>query len=83
MKKLEYLKDKYCITATITDEIGKFWVVTKASRKSQIDDILFETDVIGMRMQFLGGLSAVDIVGFYKDENRARKVAEDELKRVK
>ena len=41
----------------------RFMLVTKATGDSELPDILFETDIDGLRLQFMGGLDPVDIIG--------------------
>ena len=52
-------------------KITRFWIVTKPNTLSTIDDICFETDMIGLEKQFKGGLRAEDIVSTYSDEMEA------------
>lgn len=58
----------------IHDEVGKFWVVTKPSPHSDIQDIVFQTNVMGMRLQFLGGLHQDEVYGFYKTKTKAMNI---------
>lgn len=53
--------------------ITRFWIVTKPNVLSTIDDICFETDMIGLEKQFKGGLKAEDIFGTYTEESQAKK----------
>ena len=55
--------------------INKFWVVTKPTRKSELVDILFNSDIKGMQNQFLGGLTESEIVGMYSTKSEAEKIA--------
>lgn len=57
-----------------TDDIGKFTVVTKASKDSEMADIMFESDVMGMMRQAKGGLKDSDIVMITKDKSKAEKM---------
>lgn len=56
-------------------KIGKFWVVTKPSKKSTLVDILFDTDIKGMELYFRGGLKGNEIIGMFRGKNEAEKVA--------
>lgn len=56
-------------------KITHFWIVTKPNSLSTIDDICFETDMIGLEKQFKGGLKAEDIAGTYIEETEAREKA--------
>jgi len=75
-RKKTMSRAKSMIGESITDEIGKFWVLTKPSSGSTLDDILFEADIMYMKNQFEGGLEGSQIVGFYKNETKAKKKAE-------
>jgi len=57
------------------NEIGKFWVVTKAGKKSTLADILFETGVPGIMKQALGGLTIPEVQGVFKSKVKAEKFA--------
>lgn len=61
-------------------KITKFWMVTKATPVSEIDDIFGEYDLAGLRLQFLGGLRIDKVVGVWDNEAEARKEAEKQLK---
>ena len=58
-------------------EIKKFWVVTTPTKNSELEDILFKTDIKGMQNQFLGGLTKEDIVGIYSTKTEAEKIAKN------
>ena len=49
----------------------KFWVVTKPTMRSVIEDILFKSDWQHIQMQFAGGLTHEQIVGIYTDPAEA------------
>ena len=68
-----------------TDEIGTFWVVTlpviyggETKSESVINDICFESTILGVANQVRGGLDDRNgqIYGFYRNENKAKKVAQ-------
>jgi hypothetical protein len=61
------------------DEIGDFWVVMKGDKISELADILFKADVFDLILQKMGGLNIPDIVGIYKKEATATKIAKNEL----
>ena len=65
------------------DEVGKFWVVTKPSPHSEIQDIVFQTDIFGMYRQFLGGLHQAEIYGFYKTKTKAMNVGKKLLQQAR
>ena len=53
----------------------KFWVVTNPTKDSTLEDILFECDLKGLRLQFLGGLSDEQIYKIYEDKEYATMIA--------
>lgn len=59
-----------------TDQIGRFFVVTRPMEYSELDDCWFETDVLGVANQVRGGLNENEIYGFYKTENAAKTIAQ-------
>jgi hypothetical protein len=64
-----------------TEEV-KFWVVTKATQHSTLDDILFETDPKGMMLQALGGLTPEKVLFVSQDYDDARSFADEQLLRA-
>ena len=65
-------------------KISRLWVVTKASPRSTIEDICFQTDLAeGLFHQYKGGLDPKDIVGFWDDESQAKEKARFILHRAK
>jgi len=52
-----------------------FWMVTTPSEHSELLDIMFETDYVGIGLQFLGGLKPHEVVGVYAKKSQAEKVA--------
>jgi len=78
------LKDYMMLNeAKRVDEIGKFWVVTKPTKNSELVDILFETDLFGFVLQMKGGLKEDEVLGFYKNKEKAKKMAEKLLLKIK
>jgi len=69
-KLMNYLTEKKMV-----DEIGEFWVVTKPDESSKLEDIFFKSSVYNLVLQGRGELHPNDIVGVYKNEKKARKVA--------
>jgi hypothetical protein len=61
------------------DEIGDFWVVMKGDKVSELADILFKADCFDLMLQKDGGLKIYNIVGIYKKESTATKIAKNEL----
>ena len=62
------------------DEIGEFWLVTKGSEGSEMVDVISKIDVFDLYLQLKGGLKGREIVGLYKNESKAKKQAEKELR---
>ena len=50
----------------------RFWVVTKPSPVSGLEDILFPCDFGRLMLQIRGGLQEDEIVGIFADEDEAR-----------
>lgn len=65
------------------DELGKFYVVTRPTHHSTLNDIMFEADIPRMYLQFRGGLLLEEILGLYKSKAKAKKAAKDLIKRLK
>lgn len=66
---------------TGTDEIGKFWVVTRPKDSTyEPDDIRFESDIFSMINLFRDGLAKEDILLITKDTNKADEYAEKLIK---
>jgi hypothetical protein len=82
-KILEAYKRVILNESRMVDEIGKFWVVTKPTKYSELVDIFFKTDLFGFVLQMKGGLKENEIVGVYKNEGKAKKEAERLLSEVK
>jgi hypothetical protein len=55
--------------------IDKFWVVTLPKLESVLEDVLFETDIKGLALQFRGGLREDDIHAVFTDKELASKEA--------
>lgn len=56
-------------------KIEKLWIVTYPTPISELADIMFETDLDGLSLQFLGGLRAQDIAGMFTTQGEAEKEA--------
>jgi hypothetical protein len=52
-----------------------FWVVTKPTSSSEVDDICFEANIFGLADQFRAGLDETTIHGIYVSEVEAQRVA--------
>ncbi len=63
-----------------TDEVGLFWVVTTPTELSDLDSILFRTDVLELHRILKGWLeSDRRVVGLFTEETRAAAMAGDLL----
>lgn len=51
--------------------INKFWIVTLPNEVSELGDICFETDMVGLKLQFLGGLDPQEIAGVFTEQLEA------------
>ena len=60
----------------------KFWVVTKPSPVSGLEDILFPCDFGRLMLQVRGGLQEDEIVGIFADEDEARLAADGTARRT-
>ena len=82
-EELEAIQEKEFSTKSyeIDDEVGKFYVVTKPkSKKTTIDDIVFESDVFHFANQIKGGLAFDDVIGLYEQKSDARRKGTESLK---
>ena len=61
----------------------RFYVVTKPRRLSVKIDILFETDLPGLELQFKGGLTAEEIHGIYTKSAEANREADRLLQEIR
>lgn len=62
------------------DEIGKFFIVKKPTKYSEMDDVVWEVTLPEFALQFKGGLKLEDILGFYKQKSDARRAGTEALK---
>ena len=60
-------------------EIKDFWVVTTATKDSELVDVMFRTDIKKMALQFAGGLQTHEIIGLYTEEAEALIKAKDAM----
>ena len=56
-------------------KINKIWIVEKPTKHSEMADVVWSTDLKGLRLQFLGGLKAGNIIGAYTTKSEAMSVA--------
>jgi hypothetical protein len=60
-------------------KIEKIWVVTCPAKDSTLDDICFGVTPFVLHLQFNGGLSVREVVGYYTTEKEAKEVASNLL----
>ena len=80
---IDAISSRIALAATIQYGAGfpkTFWVVTRPSADSELEDILFESDMARMEYQYKGGLKASEIYGVYGKESEATKAAKGLLK---
>lgn len=53
-----------------------FWVVIMPTVESELEDILFDSDLFGFILQVKGGLKICEIVGIYTNQSEAKKIAQ-------
>ena len=58
-------------------KIDNIWIVThpKINYRCELEDILFETSISGLELQFRGGLKIEEIVGVFTEHTEALDVA--------
>jgi len=62
------------------DEIGKFFIVEKPDKNSEMDDVVYESTLADFALQVKGGLDVKDILGIYKQKSDARRAGTEALK---
>ena len=62
------------------DEIGKFFIVEKPTKDSEMDDVVWECDLPTFALQIKGGLDVKNILGVYKQKSDARRAGTEALK---
>jgi len=62
------------------DEIGKFFIVEKPGKDSEMDDVVWETSLPEFALQIKGGLEIKNILGVYKQKSDARRAGTEALK---
>lgn len=60
----------------VVDQVGNFWIVTFPSDVSELADICWKIDVLGLIRQVNGGLRMENICGIYWSEAPAKEHAE-------
>ncbi len=59
--------------------IDKFWIVTRPTNTSILQDIAFETDVVRLALQMKGGLGPGEIEAAFTEQREAETLAEELL----
>jgi hypothetical protein len=77
VEKAEVVKEAVGIP---TDEIGKFFIVEKPTKDSEMDDVVYELDLPEFALQIKGGLDIKNILGVYKQKSDARRAGTEALK---
>jgi hypothetical protein len=62
------------------DEIGKFFIVEKPTKDSEIEDVVYELSLPEFALQIKGGLEIKNILGVYKQKSDARRAGTEALK---
>ena len=62
------------------DEIGKFFIVEKPTKDSEIEDVVYEITLPEFALQIKGGLEIKNILGVYKQKSDARRAGTEALK---
>lgn len=57
----------------------KFWVVTDPTKESELEDIVFQTTLRGLELQFKGGLTIAANPTIFTEEDEARIEARQRL----
>jgi hypothetical protein len=63
------------------DEVGKFFVVEKPTKNSEIEDVVYELDLPAFARQIKGGLKVENILGVYKQKSDARRAGTEAMKK--
>jgi len=62
------------------DEIGKFFIVEKPTKDSEMEDVVYELDLPAFALQIKGGLDVKNILGVYKQKSDARRAGTEAMK---
>jgi hypothetical protein len=63
-----------------TDEIGKFFIVEKPTKDSEMEDVVYELTLPEFALQIKGGLDVKNILGVYKQKSDARRAGTEAMK---
>lgn len=62
------------------DEIGKFFIVERPTKDSEMEDVVYELDLPAFALQIKGGLDVNNILGVYKQKSDARRAGMEAMK---
>ena len=62
------------------DEIGKFFIVEKPTKDSEIEDVVYELTLPEFALQIKGGLEIKNILGVYKQKSDANRAGTEAMK---
>ena len=62
------------------DEVGKFFIVEKPGKDSEMEDVVYELSLPEFALQIKGGLDIKNILGVYKQKSDARRAGTEALK---
>ena len=62
------------------DEIGKFFIVERPTKDSEMEDVVYELDLPAFALQVKGGLDVKNILGVYKQKSDARRAGTEAMK---
>jgi hypothetical protein len=62
------------------DEIGKFFIVEKPTKDSEMEDVVYELSLPEFALQIKGGLDVKNILGVYKQKSDARRAGTEAMK---
>ena len=70
-------------TDTSTENgLGKLWIVTKATKSSTLEDVLYQATPYELALQIKGGLEPDEIIGWFDNASEANQIALQELYRA-
>jgi len=62
------------------DEIGKFFIVEKPTKDSEMEDVVYELTLPEFALQVKGGLDVKNILGVYKQKSDANRAGTEAMK---
>ena len=62
------------------DEIGKFFIVEKPTKDSEMEDVVYELTLPEFALQIKGGLDVKNILGVYKQKSDANRAGTEAMK---